>query len=211
MPPETTSSLCGLINRLQEGDAAARQELLDCSYGRLRELTARAFKGFPRLRATHDLDSIVNQVWIRLDRALKTTQPASLEGFFGLLFKKAREVLLDLAHQQSEERAVRIDGTLGELAESDLRLARPVTDPAELIMLAELHEKAALLPQRQRIVFGLMYLGYSQREIAAEIGLPPREVSRAWCKASGRLAKLLDAYETRPKHQGRGLDDGGTK
>jgi RNA polymerase sigma factor (sigma-70 family) len=207
IPLETTSSLGALVKRLHEGDALARQELLNRSYRRLRELTGRALQRFPNVRATHDLDSIVNQVWIRLDRALKTTQPDSLEGFFGLLFKKAREVLLDLSHQQREERAVRIDKTIGELEESDQGRARSVTDPAELIMLAELHEKAALLPERQRIVFGLVYLGYNQREIATEIGLAAREVSRTWCKASGQLARLLDGYETRPKSQGMGLYD----
>jgi RNA polymerase sigma factor (sigma-70 family) len=210
-PLETTSILGELVKRLHEGDASARQELLNRSYRRLRELTGSTLRRFPGVRATHDLDSIVNQVWIRLDRALKTTQPDSLEGFFGLLFKKAREVLLDLSRQQRKESAVRIDRTCGELEESELGLARTVTDPADLIILAEIHEKAALLPDRQRIVFGLMYLGYNQREIATEIGLPAREVSRIWCKASGQLTKLLEGYEPRPKSQGTGFYDGDAK
>jgi hypothetical protein len=100
MNGETTSDVRDLIERLRAGDDSARQALPDRVHHRLRRIAAAALhKEFPGLRAQHDLDSVV-EAWVQLMKALETTRPATVEGFFSLVFLKVHHVLLDMARRQ---------------------------------------------------------------------------------------------------------------
>src|SRR5262245_43002292 len=100
MAGETTVQLQGLIDRMRQGDGQARRELLERAHGRLRKLTARILCGsFPALRGRHDLDSVVDETWLRLVRALERTDPPTVADFFRLAAHKIRQVLLDVAER----------------------------------------------------------------------------------------------------------------
>src|SRR4051794_4248992 len=71
MQPDASVQLQAIIDRILQGDRAARRELLDRACGRLRRLAARMLNdSFPALRARHEVDSIVHETWIRLIRTL---------------------------------------------------------------------------------------------------------------------------------------------
>ena len=98
---DTSAELQTLIDRLRRGDDSARRELLQRAHDRLLRIAATLFnEDFPGLHGRHDLESVVSEVWIRLAGALETTQPQTVEGFFGLVFTKVRQVLLDMAKRQ---------------------------------------------------------------------------------------------------------------
>jgi RNA polymerase sigma factor (sigma-70 family) len=187
MSGDTTSDLRQLVERLRAGDDSARRMMLDRAHDRLRRIAgAMLRKDFPRLRAGHDLDSVVNEAWARLVGAIETHPPESVELFYGLLFRKVRHVLLDLA------RARRPAGRLG-VGVDGVEIADDSGDPALLALLTEFHLEVEKLPEAERLVFDLHYYGgFTQAEVARILNFHPRRVSRLWLAATARLAAWLD-------------------
>src|SRR6516164_599493 len=103
MDEDGSVELQGLLDRLRQGDRAARRLLLERACERLRRLAGRMLHGsFPELARRHELDSVVHETWVRLLQALERTEPPTVADFFRLAAHKFRQVLLDLA--QSERR-----------------------------------------------------------------------------------------------------------
>src|SRR5215470_14551102 len=97
----------GLLDRMKQGDRAARRELLDHACTRLRRLANTMLAGsFPALRQQHELDSVVHETWLRLLQALDQVEPPTVADFFRLAAHKFRQVLLDMA-QGARRRAQR--------------------------------------------------------------------------------------------------------
>ncbi len=200
MADNTSTNLQDLIDRLRRGDALARRELLQRAHDRLVRIAATIFQeDFPALRCRHELESVISEVWMRLVVALETTQPETVEGFFGLVFLKVRQVLLDMIDRQRRLDARRQDGPLDAdepeaLAAFDQ--ADTTYDPGRLALLTEFHEQIGNLPDPQRTVFELHYYGgFSQAEIAQMLELHRKQVSRLWLAATGRLAHWLEGLE----------------
>ena len=75
MGDDSSQVLQALLDRMNQGDRAAQRELLERACGRLRRLAGTMLAGsFPALRARHELDSVVNQTWLRLVQALDATE-----------------------------------------------------------------------------------------------------------------------------------------
>jgi RNA polymerase sigma factor (sigma-70 family) len=196
---DTSAELQNLIDRLRRGDDSARRELLQRAHDRLLRIAATLFnEDFPGLRGRHDLESVVSEVWIRLAGALEATQPQTVEGFFGLVFTKVRQVLLDMAKRQRRHEAHRREGPRERDQGVELSLVESpdtTNEPGKLALLTEFHEQIKKLPDDERTVFELRYYGgFSQAEIAQMLGLQPKPVSRQWLAATGRLAQWLQAF-----------------
>ena len=101
MSGDTTADVGDLIERLRRGDDSARGTLLERVYHRLRRIAAATMqKKFPRLRARHEVDSVVDEAWVQLMKALETTRPVNAQDFYRLVFRKVRHVLLDMARRR---------------------------------------------------------------------------------------------------------------
>jgi RNA polymerase sigma factor (sigma-70 family) len=196
MSTGTTRDIQALLDRLRRGDAAARRELLERAHHRLVRIASTLFqRDFRGLQGRHDLESVVDEAWMGLLRALDSTQPETAERFFGLIFLKVRHALLQIARRQRRHAARSLDGPL----DADESGARDAFDPGDstdepgrLAILSELHEQVERLPDPEKMVFGLhYYLGLTQVEAAEIMGLPPKQVSRLWLQATKRLAKWL--------------------
>ena len=190
--------LQGLLERMNQGDRAARRELLDRACTRLRRLANAMFAGsFPALREQHELDSVVHETWLRLLQALDQVEPPTVADFFRLAAHKVRQVLLDQADRQ-RRRADREAPGLGGDSDSGrfASMAAQTLDPARLALWSELHARVANLPDDERQVFELhYYLELPQAEIARMLGLHPRKVSYLWVAGTERLADDLDGVE----------------
>jgi RNA polymerase sigma factor (sigma-70 family) len=195
MSDDSSTVLQGLLDRMNQGDRAARRELLDRACGRLRRLAGAMLAGsFPALQQQHDLDSIVHETWLRLVQALDQAEPPTVADFFRLAAHKIRQVLLDTAQQQ-RRRAGRevlgLDAALAGGGPGDL--GGQTHDPARLALWSEFHRRVAELPDDERTVFELhYYLELPQAEIARVLGLHPRKVSYLWVAGTERLADGLD-------------------
>src|SRR5262245_42102984 len=101
MSADDSIALQALIDRLGQGDAQARRELLERACHRLRRLAARMLnESFPALTRRHEVDSIVHETWLRLFQALEKAEPRTVADFFRLAAHKIRQVLLDMADHQ---------------------------------------------------------------------------------------------------------------
>jgi hypothetical protein len=138
----TSADLQDLIDRLRGGDLEARRELLQRAYDQLLRIAAAVYhETFPALRGRHDMESVVSELWMRLVGALEATQPQTFEGFFGLVFPKVRQVLLEMASRQ--RRADRRPAGPVDPADwpelKDFDRADTTNDPGRLAALSELH------------------------------------------------------------------------
>ena len=130
---------------IQPGEA-----LLDRIHHRLRQIAAVVFrKASPRLRGQHDLESVVDEAWVQLMTALRTTQPATPEGFYNLVFRKVRQVLVDMARRQGRHDRHREHVPLARESRRTRRLFDvPDTthEPSRLAVWTELHREVEKLP-----------------------------------------------------------------
>ena len=143
-------------------------------------------RDFPGLRDRHDVESVVDESWARLMRALETVRPPTVEDFLRLVAHKVRQVLLDMAgHQKKRDDRLRGDANghrdpigQGEPADDSL-------EPGRLAPPTEFHRQVENLPIDQRTVFDLhYYTDLPQAEIARLLGLHPRKVSYLWVAAT---------------------------
>jgi RNA polymerase sigma factor (sigma-70 family) len=197
MTGDTTRDLQGLIDRLARGDDSARAELLLRAYHRLSRIAGAMFhRDFPGLRDRHDLESVVDESWARLMRALETVRPPTVEDFLRLVAHKVRQVLLDMAERQ-KQRDDRLRAAV-EQREGPGRVdpADESLDPGRLALLTEFHRQVENLPGDQRKVFDLhYYTNLPQSEIAQLLGMHPRKVSYLWIAATEQLAEWLEGLD----------------
>jgi RNA polymerase sigma factor (sigma-70 family) len=188
--------LQGLLDRLRQGDRAARRLLLERACERLRRLAGRMLHGsFPDVARRHELDSVVHETWVRLLQTLEKTEPPTVTDFFSLAAHKFRQVLLDMAQGERRRAQREVLGLSGADSGGPTPSAANATyDPARLALWTEFHEKVATLSEQERSVFELhYYLELPQAEIARVLELHPRKVSYLWIAATEKLGEGLDA------------------
>jgi RNA polymerase sigma factor (sigma-70 family) len=198
MTGDTTADLQNLIDRLQRGDDSARGELLARAYQRLRRIASTLFhRDFPGLKDRHDLESVVDESWPRLMRALETARPPTVEDFLRLVAHKVRQVLLDMADRQRRRDAWVRDGLLNASERPvGVEPADDSLEPGRLALLTEFHRQVENLPADQRTVFDLhYYTDLPQAEVARVLGIHPRKVSYLWVAATEQLAEWLDGLD----------------
>jgi hypothetical protein len=86
-----------LLDRIQDGDAEARDDLIGACAQRLEALAGKMVRRFPRVRRWVETSDVVQNAVIRLLRALESTRPETTRGFFSLAATQVRRELLDLA------------------------------------------------------------------------------------------------------------------
>jgi RNA polymerase sigma factor (sigma-70 family) len=196
MEADSSVELQGLLDRLRQGDRAARRLLLERACERLRRLAGRMLHGsFPELARRHELDSVVHETWVRLLQTLEKTEPPTVADFFRLAAHKFRQVLLDMAQAERQRGQREVLGLSGAGSAGPAPSAGSTTcDPARLALWTEFHEKVATLSDQERAVFEMhYYLELPQAEIAQVLELHPRKVSYLWIAATEKLGEGLDA------------------
>jgi RNA polymerase sigma factor (sigma-70 family) len=184
---DPTAELQELIDRVNQGDDAARMDLIDRAFERLRQLSALILrKNFPRLKAAPtlvDTTDVAHESAYRLYHALAEIRPTTVRDFFRLAAQRIRWLLLDLAREA--DRAENVDRQSAESYEST-----PRSDPPAV--LAALYEQIEGLPAHEREVVDLIYFhGLSQAETANQMGVTERTVRRYWTVARLRLFEAL--------------------
>jgi RNA polymerase sigma factor (TIGR02999 family) len=183
----------GLLARLHGGDEAARRELINCAYDRLRRLAAVVLnESFPRLKkapALVDTTDLANEVSLKLYEALAEVRPESAHDFLRLAAQRMRWLLLDLARRadRSEQRQREAPGP-GTVEPDSSEKSLPQT-------LAALYRQIDDLPAKEREVVDLLYFhGMSQAESAALLGVTERTVRRLWTAAKVKLFEALKDF-----------------
>jgi RNA polymerase sigma-70 factor (ECF subfamily) len=199
MPRDSDTSLQNVIDRMLAGDPAAADALIEHSVERLRRLARKMLKGFQKVRRWNETDDVLQNALIRLARALKSTKPTTVEGYFGLAATHIRWELHDLArhhygpegdgrHHESDPKAVNDERKGMPRVEAE---ADPATGPEAQVQWQEFHELAGKLPDEERQVFDLVfYQGLTQEEAARVLKTSERTVRRQWREARLKLHEL---------------------
>ena len=189
-----------LLDRLRSGDATAIARLTEHTYERLRRLAGKMLnQSFAAVGGGHDLDSVLNNTYLRLADALtkmaaQGKTPPTPADFFRFAAFKIRQVLLDMADRDRRLCRGRIaltdpdDSLCNPLPEAVGRERSPEDQAKWVEFLVRVHD----LPDGEREVFEMhFFMGMTQAEIARETGMEPKQVSRLWLKAAGRIGKYL--------------------
>jgi RNA polymerase sigma-70 factor (ECF subfamily) len=194
-----TTTIQSWIDRLQAGDASARESLLGCACDRLTLLARRMLRGFPVVHRWEQTDDVLQNALVRLDRALRSVSPASAQDFFRLATTEIRRELIDLARRYSgperlgANRQPWPDAGVGSGRKDPADEISDLThEPSRLAVWTEFHSQVGDLPEKDREIFDLLwYQGLTQAEAATILGVTERTVSRRWISCRLKLNDLL--------------------
>src|SRR5262249_32858685 len=85
------------LDRLRQGDAAARNDLLSSACDRLQGLTRKMLNDARGVRRWEQTDDVLQNALLRLSRALEAVTPATARDFYRLAAAQIRRELIDLA------------------------------------------------------------------------------------------------------------------
>ena len=177
-----------LLQRLDEGDAAAGDELYPLLYDELRRV-ARGVMASERVGHTLQPTALVHEAYLKLVDATAVRQ-GDRERFLRLAAWAMRQVLVDFARRRRAERRGGDDRERVSLAPGLLASEENGATPGSvdlldlddaLTRLAERHEQAA------RVVELRFFGGLSIEESAAVLGVSPTTVKRDWLMAKAWL------------------------
>jgi RNA polymerase sigma factor (sigma-70 family) len=191
-----TAQLQNCIERLRQGHAGARDDLIRHACARLQRLARKMLRGFPWVKRWEDTDDVFQNAVVRLCKVLRDAPPTDVRSFFGLAALQIRRELLDLsrhhygpqgdgANHASHENC---DKSGGAVEKSDITY-----EPCALARMTELHRQIDGLPAEEREVFDLLwYQELPQAEAAALLEVSVPTIKRRWLSARRRLRKLLN-------------------
>lgn len=176
------SDVTRILDRVQQGEARAAEELLPLVYGELRKLAARKLAQQPSgqtLQAT----ALVHEAWLKLT----TDSPTSWNDrrhFFRAAAEAMRQVLVDRARaKHCRKRGA--DPLRVDLDEVDLATTTP---PETLLLVDEaLQALDREHPDESELVKLRFYVGFSVAETAQILGLSERTIQRKWIHARAWL------------------------
>jgi RNA polymerase sigma-70 factor (ECF subfamily) len=184
------------IDRLRGGDAAARNELLNAACERLRQITRKMLRRYPRVRRWEQTDDVLQNVSLRLCRTLEQITPADVRDFLRLASLSIRRELLDLVKHYCGPQG---QGTHHRSGAGGAGPAAPgvepptlAHEPTRLAAWSAFHEAIDHLPDEEREVFDLLwYQGLPQAEAADLLGVTERTIRRRWQEARLHVAEAL--------------------
>ena len=142
---------------------------------------------FPAASGRHDVESIVHDLYLKMVAAFDAGQvPLNTTEFLRFAAFKLRNLLLDESRRAAVRRAKGID---------EFDPGTSAGEPGLLAQWTEFHTRVGALPDDERQVVELCYyLGVSQAEVAEQLDIHPRKVSRLMASAVGKLEKYLPGH-----------------
>jgi RNA polymerase sigma-70 factor (ECF subfamily) len=195
----STTQIQHCLDRLAQGDEAARNELLACTCERLTRLARKMLRDFPDVQRWEQTDDVCQNASLRLWRALGEVPLTDARHFFRLAALQIRRELLDLVRRYrgpeglGAAHATQAPGQGGESqAAPHYDRAEVSHDPRRLAEWGDFHAQVDRLPDDEREAFDLIwYHGLSQEEAAAVLNVSLRTVKRRWREARLKLHQVF--------------------
>jgi RNA polymerase sigma-70 factor (ECF subfamily) len=189
-----TTQLQNWLELARRGDVEARGAILEHTCDRLRKLSRKMLRGFPKVRRWSETDDVLQNALLRLHRALAEVRPKSPRQFYGLAATQIRRELLDLAKHFYGAEGVGAN----HQSDGDSKIKAQSADtvrPETLEKWTRFHQHVEALPEEEREVVALVwYDGLPQPEVATLLGVSVATVKRRWQAARLRLCELLDDW-----------------
>ena len=180
------SELTLILDRAQQGDRKAAEELLPLVYDELRKLAAhRMAQEAPG--QTLQPTALVHEAWLRLVGAPEQCWD-NRGHFFAAAAEAMRRILVDNARRKQ---SLKHGGGLERLDLEHLDVALAENDATVLAVSEALDRLAAEDPQCAELVKLRFFAGLSNVEAARMLGLAERTAKRTWAYARARLYEEL--------------------
>ena len=180
MRPAPSYSVTDLLARWNEGDGAARDELVPLVYEELRRIARRCLAGKP---SSHTLQptALVHEAYLRLANANRNpVQWQNRVHFFAAAAQMMRHILVD--HARKHIAAKRGGGAITVVLEDGIAL--PQKSGLDLLALDDAMKRLACLDARQSQIVELRFFGgLSIEETAQVIDISTSTTKREWATA----------------------------
>ncbi len=173
-----------ILDRAQQGDPKAAEELLPLVYEELRKLAAHKMaheSGGHTLQPT----ALVHEAWLRLGGG-EGAQFENRAHFFGAAAEAMRRILIDRARRRL---AAKRGSGAGVVDLDEVEIPSPVADDDALLALNEALEKFTALDSRKAELVKLRYfVGLNFEEAATALGVAVPTAKQWWAYARAWLA-----------------------
>ncbi len=178
------SDITHILDRVQQGDDAAAEELLPLVYVEPRRLAAQKMANEA---AGHTLQptALVHEAWLRLGGGAGA-QFENLAHFFGAAAEAMRRILIERARRRM---AAKRGGVISPVDVDEIEIASPVVEDDELLRLDEALDKFVVLDSRRASLVKLRYfVGLNFEEAATALGIAVPTAKQWWAYARAWLA-----------------------
>lgn len=189
------SEVTQILERAQQGDPKAAEELLPLVYGELRKLAAHKMAA-EASGQTLQPTALVHEAWLRLAGDDEQKKFANRSHFFAASAEAMRRILIDRARRRL---AAKRGGGVESLDADEIEIACSVADDAEsLLSLNEALEKFVAVDARKAELVKLRYfVGMSFEEAAGALGIAVPTAKQWWAYSRAWLRVEITAA-TRP-------------
>jgi RNA polymerase sigma factor (TIGR02999 family) len=187
----TMNEVTRILSAIEQGDLHAAEQLLPLVYDELRQLAARQLtheKPGQTLQAT----ALVHEAYLRLVAsedvsACRSPIWDSRRHFFAAAAEAMRRILVESARRKQ-----RLKHGGGRIREADLGdIAGPERSERLLALDEALDRLATANPQAAELVKLRYFVGFSNAEAAAALGISPRKANQVWAYARAWLREEL--------------------
>ena len=176
------SEVTQILERAEQGDPKAAEELLPLVYEELRKLAA-AKMAHEAPGQTLQATALVHEAWLRL--AGGSERPWNNRGhFFGAAAEAMRRILVERARKKAR---VRHGGGLEKMDWEHVTIATEDCDDTVLAIHEALEKLTTESPQKAEIVKLRYFTGLEHQEIAQALGISEPTVRRHWAYARAWL------------------------
>jgi RNA polymerase sigma factor (TIGR02999 family) len=183
------SEVTQILERVEHGDAKAAEELLPLVYEELRKLAAYRMAN-EAVGQTLQATALVHEAWLRL---VGKEEPARFQNrahFFGAAAEAMRRILIDRARRKH---AIRHGGNQQRMDIQDVDVAAPADDD-QLLAVSEALDKLVVQHKEEAELVKLRYfVGMTNDEAAAVLGISPRTAKYYWTHARAWLYREVEA------------------
>ncbi len=184
--PRSVSDVTRILDRVQQGEAKAAEELLPLVYEELRKLAGARMAQEPPGQ-TLQPTALVHEAWLRLVGGGQ--QDWNSRGhFFAAAAEAMRRILVEKARHK---RRLKHGGNLQRVELTTLDVAQTASDEQLLAVDGALDKLATIDPVGAKLVKLRFFVGLSNVEAAQLLGLPERTATRTWAYARAWLREEL--------------------
>ena len=186
------SEITRILDRVQQGDALAANELLPLVYEELRLVAANKMASEPEGQ-TLQPTALVHEAWLRVAGADQEIHFENRAHFFSAAAEAMRRILIERARRR---RSARHGGALVRVEFDGLEIAAPAPDD-ELIALDDALDRFAEVdPQKAQLVKLRFFTGMTIEEAATALAISDSTAKCWWTYARAWLfAEIKDSNE----------------
>ena len=186
------SDVTQILDRVQQGDPKAAEELLPFVYEELRKLAAAKMAQQPPGQ-TLQPTALVHEAWLRLAGGGEDRQWKNSRHFFAAAAQAMRHILVDAARRKARAKH---GGTAEHVHGDELELAAPMQDENLLALEGALQQLETTDPEKARVVVLKFFGGLTNQEVAQSLNVTERTVERHWAYAKVWLLHQIQLQDS---------------